>query len=419
MLQAGRHASISSGANNCISSVNLNTRRDVDDHPYISYYPGQIEKDPHGPNSLPDSSDGQSGNNPDYNLPTYTCMADELPGPSPDELPGQIPDGTPGQAPDELQGQRNGIIPKLTVSNQRQHIQPIYTDEAIGRAASLIKYLWPSTTTQAESDYPEFCTLYNTIKAFNLPNFLGARIPVSSGLNIPAWRECLNDYHDSYLCEFLEFGWPIGYNLDVPPTPTVGNHPSASAHSQAIKDFISTELDYKAVVGPFQLAPFTPWFRTSPLMTRAKKGTNERRIIVDLSYPNTSAVNDGIDPTSHIGINITYTLPTIGDLITQLEIHRKGAFFWKADLRRAYRQIKIDPLDSPFLGIQVDSQIFIDRCPPFGCRSSASICQRMANGLVFIMAKDNHKIMAYLDDFGGCHPSTGPHSILKIHYPSP
>lgn len=140
-------------------------------------------------------------------------------------------------------------------------------------------------------------------------------------------------------------------------------------------------------------------------MTRAKKGTNEWRIIVDLSFPQGSSVNDGINPEDHLGINITYTLPTIADLITQLQLHGPGAFMWKADLRRAHRQIRIDPLDSLFLGIMIGDDFYLDRCPPFGCRSSASICLRMANGLVFIMAKEGYNITAYLNDFGGCHPS--------------
>lgn len=102
---------------------------------------------------------------------------------------------------------------------------------------------------------------------------------------------------------------------------------------QAVNDFISTELGYHALLGPFQDSPFTPWFHTSPLMTRAKKGSNERRIKGDLSYPQGTSVNDGIDPCDHFGVNITYGLPTILDLINQLQDKGRGAFLWKADLR--------------------------------------------------------------------------------------
>lgn len=93
------------------------------------------------------------------------------------------------------------------------------------------------------------------------------------------------------------------------------------------------------------------------------------------------------------------------DLVTQIRLHGKASFLWKADLTRAYRQLRSDPADAPLLGIKIDGKIYLDRCPPFGCRSSASICQRVANSLVYIMAKEGHHMMAYLDDFGGCHAS--------------
>lgn len=336
------------------------------------------------------------GKLPDANIDSHNlCILPEIP--SDVHLPTMAMEALHGNNPDEkLIG---GGVPSSSKPRQ------LFSDDALLRASALIHELWPSTTSTVQKSHPEFCKLYDTIKQHNLPNFLGARIPLSSGLALDTWYNYLHDYYDPLLCEYLKYGWPLGYNLNSPPTSTATNHPSAILHMTAVEDFIQTEKNYDALWGPFNKDPFDPWFRISPLMTRAKKGSNERRIIVDLSFPQFSSVNDGINPENHLGENITYSLPTIADLITQLQLHGKGAFLWKADLRRAYRQIRIDPLDSPFLGIKIGSNIYIDRCPPFGCRSSAAICQRMANGLVFIMAKENHNITAYLDDFGGCHKS--------------
>lgn len=327
-----------------------------------------------------------------------------------DELPVYIP-----EEPTTLPGSQLDVplpstplddeSPVTQTDHQGSSTRQLFPDQAISKAAKLIHDNWPLPTTTASTKYPEFCTLYSTIKSHNLPNFLGARVPLKSGLVMEKWYTYLSDYHDPLLCEFLKYGWPLGYSITNIPDSTTANHPSALFHLQAVNDFVNTELTYDAIIGPFEEDPFSPWFRTSPLMTRAKKGANERRIIVDLSFPPGRSVNDGIDPSNHLGVDISYSLPTIADLITQLQQHGKGAYLWKADLRRAYRQIRSDPLDAPFLGIKVGPRIFIDRCPPFGCRSSASICQRMANGIVFIMAKEQHNITAYLDDFGGCHPS--------------
>lgn len=136
-------------------------------------------------------------------------------------------------------------------------------------------------------------------------------------------------------------------------------------------------------------------------MTRPKKGSTDRRIIVDLSFPPGVAVNDGIDPTNHFGVDVSYTLPTILDLINRLQNQGKGAYLWKADLTRAYRQLRVDPLDT-LLGICTNGQFYLDLCPPFGCRSSAAICKKMANALIYIMSTEGRYMLACLNDFGSC-----------------
>lgn len=276
---------------------------------------------------------------------------------------------------------------------------------AIKEHVQMVETMWPTFEASAASEYPEFGKIYGTIKDKALPNFLGAKIPVPSGLKIDKWKDYLHHYHDKVLCEFLQFGWPLGYRATAPPLSVTTNHPSAQAHISHVHKYIKTELDHDALLGPFSAPSFTPWVRISPLMTRSKKDSSDRRIIVDLSFPTGSSVNDGIDPANHLGKDISYSLPTITDLITRVQGQGSDCYLWKADLTRAYRQLRADPLDVPLLGIQVGSEIYLDRCPPFGCRSSASICQRVANAIVYIMAQEGHYVMAYLDDFGGCHAS--------------
>lgn len=137
-------------------------------------------------------------------------------------------------------------------------------------------------------------------------------------------------------------------------------------------------------------------------MTRPKKGSTQRRVIVDLSFPDSLAVNAGINTAEYLRRDILYTLPTISDLIAKLQVERKGAVIWKADLAQAYRQLRADPIDAPLLCIQFQNKIYIDKCPPFGCRSSSAACQRVANALSFLMAGKQHHCLAYLDDFAGC-----------------
>lgn len=261
---------------------------------------------------------------------------------------------------------------------------------------------WPSPTQHAFQQDPGFCKVYNLVKAQNLPNALGARVLITSGLNIRAWLHLLHGYHDSQICHFLAFGWPVGYYSSNIPRSVEINHPSATAHPTHVESFLKVEKEHKAIAGPFDDLPFFPWTRLSPLMSRPKKGTDDRRIIVDLSFPHGEAVNTAIDITSYLGKDITYSLPTISDLITKLQLEGPGAYIWKADLARAYRQLRADPVDAPLLGIKFNHKVFIDLCPPFGCRSSSAACQRVANALVFVLRKQEHHCLAYLDDFAGC-----------------
>lgn len=276
------------------------------------------------------------------------------------------------------------------------------SQEAVSRTQNMIANTWPNITPEAQAALPSFAQLYNQVKSYNLPNCLGAKIPVHSGLKVERWVTLLQDYHDNELCHFLAYGWPLGFYSEQPPQTVSNNHPSALEFPLHIQEFLSTELKFQAIEGPVKANPFEPWARISPLMTRPKKGTTQRRVIVDLSYPEGAAVNTGINNADYLGTDISYTLPNIGDLIAKLQVEGKGAFIWKADLARAYRQLRADPVDAPLLCIQFQGDVYIDRCPPFGCRSSSAACQRVANALVFLMAQREHHCLAYLDDFAGC-----------------
>lgn len=321
-------------------------------------------------------------------------------------------DALPGQSSDNLaigfdvKNPQLYSLPSTTQAiSKTEETRVVTREECIASHAKRIQSLWPEPTQSARKLFPDFCDVYSKIKDTLKPNCFGAKIPLQSDLVIPAWRKELADYHDEMLCDFLEFGWPLGYHSDVAPQTTDKNHPSGEAFRPHISQFIEKELNHKAVLGPFHHDPFEPWVRYSPIMTRPKKDSDQRRVILDLSYPKGRAVNDGIAVENHFGQDISYTLPTIEDFAQRLISQGPSAFMWKADLSRAYRQLRADPLDAPLLGLRVGRDIYIDLCPPFGCRSSAAICQRMANALVYIMNGKGFHLMAYLDDFGACFAS--------------
>ena len=75
--------------------------------------------------------------------------------------------------------------------------------------STLRKYEGPETKNQPISDPLQ---LHKSVKQFGCPNFLGARIPVVSNLNIDNWKFHLRDYWDTQLLDLLEFGFPLDFD---------------------------------------------------------------------------------------------------------------------------------------------------------------------------------------------------------------
>lgn len=215
---------------------------------------------------------------------------------------------------------------------EHNKMQPGLSEETIAEHRDRIKATWPSTTSHAREAFPEFCATYECIREHKLPNFIGAKLPVKSGLKIHNWERLLEAYHDKDLVCFLKYGWPVGYNAASPPSSANDNHQSALRHSSLVKSFVQKELQHNAIIGPFTKPPFAPWCRVSPLMTRPKKQSTERRIIMDLSFPHGLSLNDGIDIYDHFGKDISYFLPSVTDLINKLQIQGQASWIWKADL---------------------------------------------------------------------------------------
>ena len=118
-----------------------------------------------------------------------------------------------------------------------------------------------------------------------LPKAFGARIPVLTPLNIPAWESKLLDYHDRQIVDFLRYGWPVNYTANQLPISTDKNHSSAISYADHVQHYVNTELRYHAIAGPFRNNPFPQSLICSPLQTVPKRGSSKRHVVMDLSFP--------------------------------------------------------------------------------------------------------------------------------------
>ena len=79
------------------------------------------------------------------------------------------------------------------------------------------------------------------------------------------------------------------------------------------------------------------------MMTRPKTNTDEKRVIVDLSWPRG---HSGIKRGHYQGNQCTYSLPGIMDTADEVARICPAAYLWSADLVRAYKQAYIDCMDT-------------------------------------------------------------------------
>ena len=268
--------------------------------------------------------------------------------------------------------------------------------------APYIQNLWPHPTLGAQLVAPTHIQIYKAVRATGLPNYLSARILIPSDINHASWERLIpHEFDDSEILEFLKFGWPMSYTAPTPPTSSPKNHPSALAYTGEIDKFLQKELEKSAMLGPFQDLPFRPWTQISPLLTVPKKNSASRRVVIDLSFPKGGNVNDGVARNFFQGRSLTYILPSARDLADIIAASPSTCYIWKADLERAYRQLRADPLDYPLMCISHKGQVFTDICPSFGCRGSGAAQQRVSRAVTSLMSKLGHTVIAYVDDFCG------------------
>ena len=114
-----------------------------------------------------------------------------------------------------------------------------------------------------------------------------------------------------------------------------------------IDNYIKSELRLGAMMGQFKIPPFITNIGISPISSRPKKDSNERCIILDLSWPPGWLVNDGIDKNQYCRTPIQLTYLTI-DMLAKciFDLRKQGEVrMWKKDLKRVFRLIPLCPKD--------------------------------------------------------------------------
>ena len=187
------------------------------------------------------------------------------------------------------------------------------------------------------NDPLKFVNLHFNVTAHGCYNYQGARIPLENGFNIPLWRSSLRGSEHYEICDFLQFGFPLGTDHSKEFEPSVKNHPSAYAYSKEIDAFVTKELKLGAIMGPLDGIPFNN-FQMSPLMTADKDKGKARRVCFDLSFPELS-VNAATPEKEFMGAPAFYNFPKIDEFEDMIVELGPGCLLWKSDLSRFFMQI--------------------------------------------------------------------------------
>ena len=232
------------------------------------------------------------------------------------------------------------------------------------------------------------------------PNYLGERIRVPSKFNFSVLENMLSNYSIRRLIEFLKFGFPIEHNGSAVTHNRVNHKGAQQPFYNDIIEYLDTEIHEQAVLGPLEHPPFEGQVGISPLNSVPKKDSSKRRIILDLSFPEGTSVNDGIPVDWYQGEHSKLVFPTIDDLVNI--IHRKGVgcLLFKQDIRRAYRWLPLDVGCIHLLGYMFMGLYFFDLVMPMGLCSAARCCQMLTDAITFVFFEEGYEAVNYIDDFG-------------------
>ena len=152
----------------------------------------------------------------------------------------------------------------------------------------------------------------------------------------------------------------------------------------------------------------------SPLNSVPKSTPGERRVILDISFPADSCINKGIVKDVYLGEPVCLKYPSVDDLVQLIKTKGRNCHIFKRDLRRAYRQIPIDPRDINLVGFHWKNHRFVDRVLSMGLRSSAHICQRVTSSVVYMMNQCGYNLLNYLDDFAGAEAPEDANKVFEF-----
>ena len=213
------------------------------------------------------------------------------------------------------------------------------------------------------------------------------------------WQAELSHHPDSeyvqYIMDGITTGFRIGFDYaHYHCNSAKRNMLSTSQHPGEVEVRLRAECELGRIIGPIQADSFPLHINRFGVIPKPHQ-PGRWRMIVDLSHPKGSSVNDGI--SSQL-CSLSYA--SIDDAISTIIQLGRGTQLAKLDLESAYRIVPVHPHDRHLLGMEWGGKWYMDTVLPFGLRSAPKIFTALADGLIWIMGRNGiERALHYLDDY--------------------
>ena len=189
---------------------------------------------------------------------------------------------------------------------------------------------------------------------------------ITTPLRLGVWRRHLWMFPDSnfvtYLLNGIQYGFCIGCHSSSNLRSAASNMKGALDHATVVEKYLHEERAAGRIVSV--LSEYHSNMHVSRFGVIPKRHQpGEWRLIVDLSAPEGRSVNDFIDASL---CSLMYA--SVDDVADFVLTAGQGTLLAKLDIKHAYRNIPIHPLDRHLLGMWWRDDVIIDTCLPFGLR---------------------------------------------------
>ena len=208
------------------------------------------------------------------------------------------------------------------------------------------------------------------------------------------------------ICDGIEHGENIGCKGDFRRSTWSTNAPTSFVFGEQVTDAIADWVVKGFAYGPIDKSEAPPNIKVNGIMCK-EKPNGSVRVILNLSAPIGSSVNEGIDEKE-----FPATMSSTTKWLRVLNKAGRGCNICKTDWSDAYKHITVRQEDLCLQWFEWLGKLFCELCLIFGSKSSVGLYDRVAKLVLYIVCKESgmpqDMVCQHLDDCAAAAPDNSP-----------